>query len=286
MTKELDTLIDDIYALFNKKGGHDVSEENLEVFANNVKDVLRKALKEANNRVNDKDNTLRMSKLGTPPRKLWYEFNTPPEQYKKELAAPTLIKFLYGGLLEELVILFAKEAGHKVDGEQDELVIDGVLGHRDCKIDGINVDIKSTSKFAFNKFRDATLFTDDPFGYVAQISAYVKADGGEKGGFIAINKETGELCLLKVGPVDMVDPVAIIKNLKDNVINAPEPPTKKCYEPEPHGKSGNLALNKNCEWCAFKELCWKSENPRKFKYSDGIKTLVKVVELPRVDEVL
>jgi CRISPR/Cas system-associated exonuclease Cas4 (RecB family) len=285
MIKSVDTLLTDINSLFLKKEGHDVNEENLELFAKNVKEHLRRALKEAGKRQGEVRKEIRMSKLGTPNRKLWFEHNIPNEEVNRSLDPSTLIKFIYGNFLEELALFLAKEAGHLVEGEQGEVEIEGVKGHRDCLIDGINVDIKSASKFSFQKFVTNSIHKNDPFGYIAQLSAYVHADGGDTGAFFVINKETGEMTLLKVHQIDMIDPKERIKEVK-KVLSQSEPPVQKCYEPEPEGKSGNMALNKNCGFCEFKEICWKDAGLRKFKYSDGIKYLTKVVSVPKVEELV
>ena len=204
MTKELDNLIPDIHALFDKE--HEVCEKNLETFATNCANIVKERLETVQSW--DKP-TLRVSKLGTPDRKLWYELNHPQDDDNPDLRRidpDTTIKFMYGDLIEELVLFLARESGHTVEGEQGEVEIEGVVGHRDCKIDGITVDVKSTSKFAFQKFEKGTLHSDDPFGYIAQISSYVYADESPYGAFLALNKETGQLALLKVDQIDMIHP--------------------------------------------------------------------------------
>ena len=281
-TKKLETLVDDIYALFTEP--HVVSQENLDTLAQNIAEAIRRSIEESTLRQTRDPAILRMSKLGTPDRKLWYEHNVSEDAVSKDVNPSTKIKFLYGDILEELLLFFAKEAGHTVEGEQGEVEVNGVLGHRDCKIDGITTDIKSASSFAFNKFVDGSLNKNDPFGYIAQISGYVHADKSEYGAFLAINKESGALALLRVDKVDMIDPVQRIDHLRNNVLSRPTPPEGKCYSPEPIGKSGNEVLNKNCSYCVFKEMCWEGKL-RKFKYSDGIKYFTKVVETPRVEEV-
>jgi len=284
--KQLDTLIPDIYGLFDKE--HTVNEENLTTFKENIGQVVKDRLAV----IQSWDApSLRVSKLGTPDRKLWYELTTKPKEGDEELRRiepSTTIKFMYGDIIEELVLLFIKEAGHTVEGEQGEVEIDGVLGHRDCIVDGITLDVKSTSKFAFQKFEKGTLHTDDPFGYIAQISSYVFADGSPYGAFLAMNKETGQLALLKVDPIDMIHPPTRIKNVRA-MLEQSTPPENKCYPEKPSGKSGNMELASNCTYCAFKDLCWASANGgtglRKFKYSNGTKYLTTVVETPRVEEI-
>lgn len=285
--KELDNLIPDIHALFDKE--HVISEENLTAFKENIGKVVKDRL--ATIQSWDAP-SLRVSKLGTPDRKLWYELTAEPQEGDKErriIDPNTCMKFMYGDIIEELVLLFCKEAGHTVEGEQGEVEIDGVIGHRDCKINGITVDVKSTSKFAFQKFEKGTLHNDDPFGYIAQISSYCFADESPYGAFLAMNKETGQLALLKLNQIDMIHPPTRIKNVRE-MLDKDSPPKEKCYPPKPSGKSGNMELANNCTYCAFKELCWSDANGgnglRKFKYSNGTKYLTTVVDTPRVEEIL
>lgn len=119
--KQLDTLIPDIYGLFDKE--HTVNEENLTTFKENIGQVVKDRLAV----IQSWDApSLRVSKLGTPDRKLWYELTTKPKEGDEELRRiepSTTIKFMYGDIIEELVLLFIKEAGHTVEGEQGEVGI-------------------------------------------------------------------------------------------------------------------------------------------------------------------
>jgi hypothetical protein len=291
--KTIDTLIEDIGNLFHDPD-HKVDPQNLELFGKNCMAALQESIEEA---TTARPATLRMSKVGTPDRKLWYEMNnnnTTP--VAPEIDPALLTKFLYGHILEELVLFLCREAGHKVEGEQDECDIGGIKGHRDCKIDNVVVDVKSASKFAFEKFRTGKLFKDDPFGYIPQISGYVQADeeAEDYGAFLTINKESGELTLLKVEPIDMVDAEALVEHKKkvavqDNV------PVVKCYEPRPQYKdpkkdNGNKLLHWNCSYCKFKDNCWADANGgdgiRRFKYANKVEEFVEVKKVPKVEEIL
>lgn len=278
--KTLATLIADIDKVFAAE--HKMSDKNLDDFCNNIKVLIKKRIEDGHEK---RDNTLRMSKLGKKDRQLYYDINHPVEEV---LSTSNQIKFMYGDIIEQVVLLLCKEAGHKVEGEQGEIVIDGVVGHRDAIIDGVSVDVKSASKFGFKKFEQGTLFEDDPFGYIGQISSYAKADGKDEAAFLAVNKESGELCLLPVHAIDMINPVDRIAHLR-KVLSSKEAPINKCYEPIPNGKSGNTTLNKNCTYCPHKFKCWTEANNgkglRSFRYSDGIRHFVNVVEEPRVEEV-
>lgn len=280
MTKSLTTLPQDIDDLF--LNGKTLDENNLQEFLKNIGDLLRTRL--SRNLEAQQKPTLRMSKLGLPNRKLWYEFNTEI----KEDGEKNALKFIYGDIIEQLVMFLAKEAGHLVEEEQQEVVIDGIVGHKDCKIDGVTVDIKSASSFAFRKFALATLWKDDPFGYVAQLSAYMHADKNDKGAFLAVNKENGQMVVLNLDPIDVVHAPTRIAEVRE-VIASPTPPEQKCYSPEPQGTSGNMILNKNCSYCPFKNVCWKDTNNgmglRKFRYATGIVNFTEVHNTPRVEEV-
>lgn len=154
-----------------------------------------------------------MSNIGLPDLKLWYMMNsteTRDFQYK----GSTLIKFLYGDMLEQLLLLLIREAGHKVSHEQEELELEGIKGHRDCKIDGVPVDIKTASQWGFKKFSEGSLFKDDPFGYIGQLSAYIQAGGDKEGAFLAINKESGEIASLKITPIDTINAKNRIEHIK------------------------------------------------------------------------
>ena len=140
---------------------------------------MRQALKDwLTPRANQKP-TLRMSNIGRPQRQLWFDMKR--DSYGGGVSPPTMIKFLYGHILERVVLFLTELAGHEVTDEQKEIKVSGILGHMDCKIDDEVVDIKSASNFSFRKFKNSTIENDDPFGYVEQVSGYVQAEGKDKG---------------------------------------------------------------------------------------------------------
>lgn len=283
--KSIDTLVDDIYALFQKDEGHECNEEYLDQFANAIKDLVRTRMAQKKGK---KGPVLRLSSIGKPICQLWHEENK-YDELENDLSSPTLIKFMFGDIIEQLVILFAKEAGHKVEREQEAVHLGGVKGHIDCVIDGVVVDVKSASSYSFKKFTEGTLFDNDPFGYIGQITSYVRATGLGQGAFLAMDKQLGKLALLRVdAPIlEQYEPEARIEYVKTNIrsTNAPS----RQYEPVPDGKSGNLALNVNCSYCKAKQVCWKDANNgkglRTFLYSTGPKFLVHVEREPNVTEV-
>ena len=76
---------------------------------------------------------------------------------------------------------------------QKETTLGGVKGHIDAKVDGVLVDVKSASHFSFKKFKDKSLYSDDPFGYIDQLSSYSTAEEVDRSRFLVMNKTSGEL---------------------------------------------------------------------------------------------
>jgi len=284
--KQLDTVVPDIYSLLEGLSNGEplpLSEEAIEATVVGIK----KAIKDwATPRSTENTFTLRMSNIGKPARQLWYEKRS--ENPRGSVDAPTQIKFLYGHLLEEIVLMLVRMAEHTVTDEQKEVTVEGIVGHMDCKIDGQVVDVKSASKFAFNKFKQGRLAEDDPFGYLGQLSGYEKAEGTQDGGFLVINKESGELCMYI--PEDLDKPN--IETHISELVPALDLDTKPafCYSPIPDGKKGNMKLPSGCGWCRYKFDCHQDANDgaglRVFKYSTGRTYLTTVVSEPNVEEIL
>lgn len=277
MTKTLDTLVDDVYALFDPKVHHEVNDDYIEEFGENIKQLLRERLKGQETR----GEALRFSALGRPDRQIWYASRgTDPE----ELQPKTRFKFLYGDVIEQLVLFLIKEAGHDVHSEQMEIEVDGVKGHIDAIVDGVLVDVKSASPFGYKKFENGTVHEDDTFGYIAQISGYSNVLTPGKGpAFIAFDKVSGDLCVSPVSVSIANDhpPAPRIEHLKRVIASDTPPP--RCYEPVPDGKSGNMKLDVGCSYCAYKKDCWPGL--RTFLYSNGPRYLTTVTKTPEVYEV-
>lgn len=274
MTK-IDTLVQDIYSLF--ENGKDCKEVNTKALGESIANVVSERLsgyKEV------KSPYLRLSMIGKPDRQIYYDI----KGFQREPLSPnTKLKFLYGDLLECLLLFLAKEAGHTVEGEQDLIVVNGVKGHRDAKIDGITIDVKSASSFSFKKFENGSILFNDPFGYVSQLSAYDETGGA----FLVIDKQNGHICLSKVDKDSTID---VVKRIDDiNAMLDKDVPPERCYEDLEEGKSGNRKLGIECSYCPFKFTCWKDSNEGKglrvFAYSTGVKFMTKVVKEPKVEEV-
>ena len=283
---ELNTLVPDIYKHLEKLSDGTplpLTEEDID----NTLVGMREALMSwATPRERDSNFTVRMSNVGKPARQLWYEKRDP--QGRGGIDGATQIKFLYGHLLEEVVLMLVRMAGHEVTDEQKEVTVDGIVGHMDCKINGEVVDVKTASRFAFNKFKDGRLVEDDPFGYLGQLAGYEAAEGTDNGGFLVLNKESGELCMYVPDDMDKPNIKASISELLP-ALDLDTPP-ELCYTPIPDGKKGNMKLPKGCSWCKYKYECYKDSNDgeglRTFRYSNGLTHLTNVVVEPKVEELL
>jgi hypothetical protein len=283
---KLDTLVPDIYSHLEKLSDGTplpLTEEEIDKTLVGMREAL---VSWATPRERDTNFTVRMSNVGKPSRQLWYEKRDP--KGRGGIDGATQIKFLYGHLLEEVVLMLVRMAGHKVTDEQKEVTVEGIVGHMDCKINGEVVDVKTASRFAFNKFKEGRLAQDDPFGYLGQLAGYEAAEGTDNGGFLVLNKESGELCMYVPDDLDKPNIKASISKLLP-ALELGTPP-ELCYTPVPDGKKGNMKLAKGCNWCKYKYECYKDSNDgeglRTFKYSNGLTHLTEVVVEPKVEELL
>lgn len=278
MDKHYSTVVEDIYSLFDEGKGAEFNKENIAKFGQKLAEHIAYRINEERQPFR-----LRFSNLGTQcNRQLWYRQH---EADKAErLSTRTRFKFLYGDILEELVLFLAREAGHKVEGEQDELTYEGVSGRRDAVLDGLPIDVKSASSFTLDKFKDR--LQEDPFGYRTQLGSYEKASSNdpivtEKGSaFLVVEKTTGEIYLSfheDLGEIDLKEKI----QSKKEALALKDPP-ERFYMPVPEGKSGNLKLGTQCSYCDFKNHCWP--NLRTFLYSSKPIFLTHVEREPKVPE--
>jgi CRISPR/Cas system-associated exonuclease Cas4 (RecB family) len=270
----ISTLVTDIYRLADGNLPSSTGEHSLEVSYN-------KWFEEPWVR---KDKHLSFSEVGTSClRKLWYDVNTP--HHKEAIDGNLRIKFLYGDMLESLVLSLAKAAGHDVQQEQERVTYDvgngwTISGRLDAVIDGVVVDVKSTTKFGVQKFQQG--LKDDPFGYVMQVSGYAVALNNVNAGFLTIQKELGHIEYFPMrvdkghfheSVVAATEAVESTENIMKRLAPVPQNPTSK-----------NSKLCTACSYCGYKAVCWPEA--RTFLYSTGPVTLVNIVDVPRVTEVV
>ena len=275
------TLVEDIFTLL-EKGKEGIDERNVREFFKALREDINTFLSPDDR---DRSGKLRMSSIGRPDRKLWYEFH---DKKKRNLPGQIRLRFFFGNLVESFLLFLAQEAGHTVTDRQKEVILEGIKGHIDAKIDGHVVDVKSASDFGFKKFIENSLSEDDPFGYMGQLSSYVQAEGDTSGYFLAYNKSNAAMHLLEIDELTSIDAKKRIQHVKKVMKRKTAP--DRCYPDQPEGKHGNRSLNKACTFCDYKYECWADVNGgaglRVFEYSRGPKYFTHIEKEPKVDELL
>ena len=285
MNYDIYNLVDDIYKVVSEKEpaeGVDLYGE-IERFGENCKRLMSNLFTEKRD-----GRKLRMSNIGRDDRYLWNVVNNPDVQ--EEMTPNTYVKFMYGHLIEEMLLFLTRVSGHEVTDEQKLCEVNGITGSMDCKIDGVVTDVKSVSSFGFKKFKNGDLAYDDPFGYVAQIKGYAHSEGETKFGWLAMDKQNGHLTYLLYDSEDTQAPVydKISFDIGEHIdrvkklVEQPEAP-EHCHETVPDGKSGNQKLAVGCSYCPYKHTCWPGV--RTFLYANGPRYLTEVVNEPKVAEV-
>lgn len=283
MSKKLDTIVEDIYRVVEGKGGWDATVT--EFFSSSLSSIAEARFSQEQ----VPRDYLSLSGIGSPcDRRLWYKINQ--TESSEPLTAEALGTFFYGDLLEALILSLAKAAGHNVEGMQDKVEVFGIPGSRDAVIDGVTVDVKSASKYGFEKFRKHNLREDDPFGYISQLSSYVYAGKGDplvknktEGAFLVVQKDRFKLCLDRYDFTEEIakkeEEIERVKKLVAGSIPEDRIP------PVPQSKtSENTVLSTTCGYCDFRKVCWPEA--RTFLYSTGPVFMVDVVNEPRVTELI
>lgn len=243
----------------------------LDEFAQACRDALQKEFSGPSDKF-----TIRMSNIGRPLCQLQLEAAGKPREgagYNHRM------NMLTGDLMEAALIAIMKTAGVNVQSQHQlvGLEIGGTLleGTYDVEINGAIYDIKSASDYSFsNKFAvgyDAISGNDD-FGYVAQGFGYSEAVGKPFGGWIAVNKETGEITVAHTPPRE----TQAYKTARENALETiaknvtairSSAVFSRCFDDvdeQWYGKpTGNKILGRTCSWCDWKTDCWPGVTYRK-----------------------
>ena len=128
------------------KEGIDLDPELLENFKNDCGNALVKQLSRGRG-----EYSLRMSGLGRPMCQQWHDKNGSP----KEIQYNSIMRFLFGDIIEAIAMVVLKSSGVNVESEQEKvklgLDVCELSGTLDVVIDGKVWDIKSASPYAFSK---------------------------------------------------------------------------------------------------------------------------------------
>ena len=244
----------------------DISDKLVEEFGEACKSALRKQFT-GERRSNFKP---RMSNIGRPLCQLQME-----AQNIKGEGQPYNVKMrnTFGDLIEALSIFVLKSAGVKIEDEQKSVKYkfngSAIEGRYDVKINKKIWDIKSASPYSFkNKFGEAGGFEavvkDDAFGYISQGYLYSESEKLPFGGWIVINKSTGEWVVCETPLLDNEYKVNAIQTAKSNIHSLEKKePFKRCYDEIEETfrtkKTGNKVLGMTCSFCSYKLPCWGSK---------------------------
>jgi hypothetical protein len=281
--KTINTLVSDIYQLLESE--HAWISENFATRLARQTAIAVQGSAAVGQPIQARKGSLRLSKMGDQcPRALWYSVHKP--ELAQPLPAWAIFKYTYGHVIEALALELARASGHRVEGEQDELVLDGITGHRDAVVDGITVDVKSCTSFTLAKLK-GNFTSSDGFGYLDQLDGYVVASITDP---LVINKEVG--CILGVDKTlghmvlyeHRIREDRIRKRIKHykSIIDLAEAPACSC-ETRPIGVAGNIELGTKASYSAYKFECFPGL--RTFLYANGPTYLTKVIRKPDVPEI-
>lgn len=261
---KIETLGDDIFALLQSQKRLTPEEvaEKMGAFGAAQGMLLNRALTERDGE--RKHMTIYASELGKRcKRQLWYAHNTP--MLAEPLPPKTKFKFMYGDMIEEAVLTLAEQAGHKVEDRQkivEHTHPSGwkVRGRQDAVIDGVLVDVKSSSPFGMKKFAEGLNDTNDTFGYRQQLSFYngVSFPDYKRQGFVAVDKQNGDIEWHE-------SPWISTKESLEEAIEAIEDSLEpsRVANAEEDASFRNRKLTTECSYCPFKRVCFRHSNSGK-----------------------
>ncbi len=218
---------------------------------------------------------LRMSGLGRPVCQQVLD----KQGIKEEMEYNSMFRFLFGDITESILMLIMREAGVDVVDYQKQVEIE-IAGHKirgtlDVIIrdeSGVEKvwDIKSASDWAFkNKFTNyggyEKIKEDDPFGYLMQGFLYSEASGLPFGGWIVVNKSSGEVAVVEAADWSGEDKeyyLQLAENRVQNLTKENVTFTKIQDVFETHKKdgeyvrTGNKVLARQCQLCGYRHHCW------------------------------
>jgi hypothetical protein len=198
----------------------------------------------------------------------------------EEMDYNALFRFLFGDLVESVAVLIMEQAGVEIVEKQKAVSLNiagqTINGTLDLILrDEMGVekvwDVKSASEWAF-KFKYTgyggydKIKEDDPFGYIMQGHLYGEATGLPFGGWIVINKSSGEVAMVEAPDwqdedrkIYMADAEQRVKRLID-----PDPDFVKPFKSEFETykvkseviRTGNKTLPKICSMCGYRSHCW------------------------------
>ena len=183
------------------------------------------------------------------------------------------VRNTFGDIIEALAIFIMKSAGVNIKNEQKKVKYkfngSEIEGKQDVEIDEKIWDIKSASPYSFEKkFGEEGGFLEvvkeDSFGYASQGFLYGESQNKKFGGWIAINKSTGEWTVCETPAMIEPHKTEALKKAKDNLKALKDKvPFKRQYddiaETFRSKPTGNRVLGFVCSYCPYKLPCWGSK---------------------------
>lgn len=274
------------------------NEELMKLAGSSIEKAIRRTLSEEPNR----PFSFRLSSIGRPLCQLQKE-KLGEKGLPNTYSFP--IKMLYGAIVESLLMFVLREAGLNVEEEQgnvklpiqvntwasDKVCEEHTLeipGTFDLIIDGKVWDIKSCSPFVFENYAvNYEYFKQhDNLGYIPQLYGYAAARNIPAGGWIFVNKATGEIKFLECPDYqknEKKEALGLIQKNSEALFNSVE--FKRCFTAKNEffrrTPTGNMVLAPPCTFCRFRNTCWpearylpsqnsKAQNPE-YKYYTVVK---------------
>ena len=109
--KTVNTVVDDIYELMTTKSADESVDVEAEIdkFGEAVKQLMRTEFMPDAPRDGRK---LRLSNIGRDDRYLWHHYND--TSAGEEIQGHTYVKFMYGHLIEEMLLFLCRLSGHTI----------------------------------------------------------------------------------------------------------------------------------------------------------------------------
>lgn len=178
------------------------------------------------------------------------------------------MQMLHGYMIEEIMTLILKVANANITGGKEKVSLDlegvTIKGEDDIQIEGKEYDVKSCSPWAFtNKWSEGygKLKASDNFGYVGQLMAYSEAQNIPVGGWIVVNKSSGEVAVVDAdnSPSERKEVLDKLKSTVRTITS--DAPFKRCFDPledsfrkKPTGRK--FLDRNNCGMCDYKTSCY------------------------------
>lgn len=273
----------------NQHADLDVDPDTLETYIEEATQEFKGALRKQLFR-EPEPFRLRMSNIGRPSCQLQLDNTDTAAQTKNPMPYNHIMRMMLGDLSEVLVNLAIKLSGANITGAKTKvswaLDTDTVIeGEDDIEIDNKVYDVKSASPWAYdNKWSRgwSSIASDDNFGYVGQLVGYAYGQNKEPGGWIVVNKSTGEVSVIEFG-MPVRDIKEVIKECQQTAALIKEnKPFSRCFDDQEEefngNKTGNRRLPAVCGFCPHIRHCWpdaqlkpqarsKAKSPRMYWYS-------------------